>query len=118
MKTSKPFLPTLIEKIIDFIDIFHQSRIARFFSKKNLDILIDIGAHKGEFTIHMLKNNKLKKIYLFEAQSSVFKKLKENLKPYEQNLTAYNIALNSYDGVATFYENILSSTSSFKQTSN
>ena len=118
MKTSKPFLPSLIEQIIDFIDIFHQSRISRFFSKKNLDILIDIGAHKGEFTLHMLKNNNLKKIYLFEAQSSVFKKLKENLKPYQKNLSAYNIALNSYDGVATFYENILSSTSSFKQTSN
>lgn len=71
MKTSKPFLPTLIEQIIDFIDIFHQSRISRFFSKKNLDILIDISAHKGEFTIHMLKNNNLKK-YIFSKLKVLF----------------------------------------------
>lgn len=117
MKNFKSFLSSLIEKIIDLIDVFHQSRISRFFSNKDLDILIDVGAHKGEFTLHMLKNNKLKKVYLFEAQSSVFKKLEANLKPFDNNLTAYNIALNSYDGKAIFYENILSSTSSFKQNS-
>ena len=118
MKNSRPFLPSLIEKIIDVVDVFHQSRISKFFSNKDLDILIDIGAHKGEFTLHMLKNNKIRKVYLFEAQSSVFEKLQENLEPLDNNFAAYNIALNSYDGKSIFYENILSSTSSFKQTSN
>ena len=41
----------LIILLLSFFDFFHQRKIIKFLSKKNLtkiDILFDVGAHKGE----------------------------------------------------------------------
>ena len=44
---------------------------------KNLDIdkVIDIGAHKGEFLEKMLKIEKVKSFYAFEPQKDIFDNL-------------------------------------------
>ena len=61
----------LFEKIINFFDYFHQSRIINYLEKFEIKHFIDVGSHKGEFLSYLLKL-KHKKIYCFEAQKDIF----------------------------------------------
>jgi len=67
----------LIEFIINILDKYHQKKIQVFFINKNIHIVIDVGAHKGEF-ISYIKNIKPKIIYAFEPQKEIFKLLNKN----------------------------------------
>ena len=67
----------LIEKIFNPISTFHHKRIARHLKKLNIEKIIDIGAHKGEFLENMLKIEKVKSFYAFEPQKNIFNELKE-----------------------------------------
>jgi len=74
----------LILLLLSFFDFFHQRKIIKFLSKKNLtkiDILIDVGAHKGESIELFLKNMNVKKIISFEPSPINFLRLK-NIKDH------------------------------------
>ena len=74
----------LIILLLSFFDFFHQRKIIKFLSKKNLtkiDILIDVGAHKGESIELFLKNMNVKKIISFEPSPINFLRLK-NIKEH------------------------------------
>ena len=63
-------------KIIDFIDkYYHHKRISKFCKPYKIRILVDIGAHKGEFISNFIKNFPIKKIYAFEPQINIFEHL-------------------------------------------
>ena len=50
--------------ILDFFDYFHNKKIFKFLKRNNisnLDILLDVGAHKGESIISFGKNLNIKK---------------------------------------------------------
>ena len=47
---------------------------------RNLDIIIDIGAHEGEMQSFFLKNFNVKKIISFEASEINFLKLKKKVE--------------------------------------
>ena len=74
----------MIQKIVLFImsifDFFYQKKILSFLKKNNLNninILLDIGAHRGESINLFLNNLKVKKIISFEASPINFEFLKK-----------------------------------------
>jgi FkbM family methyltransferase len=72
----------IILKILNIFDLQHQYKIFNFLKKNNLDnfqIILDVGAHKGESINLFLKNFKVKKIYSFESSPINFNLLKQNL---------------------------------------
>ena len=64
---------TLIEKIINPLSSFHHNRIFKYLSELDIEKIIDIGAHKGEFLENMLKIEKVNSFYAFEPQKNIFK---------------------------------------------
>lgn len=104
------------EKIINIIDSFHQKRIINYLKKLNLKYFIDVGAHKGEFLSYVLALN-YKKIYCFEPQKKIFKILYKNFKN-KKNIHLFNIGLAHRNSKIIFYENKLTSTSTFSKSKN
>lgn len=66
----------------------------------NHDVVIDLGAHKGIFTVEAA--SVASHVYAFEPHPTLFKLLVENTKRY-QNITLFNAAASSHDGTATFH---------------
>ena len=72
----------IILRILNIFDLKHQYNIFKFLKKNNLDkfeIILDVGAHKGESINLFLKNFIVKKIYSFESSPINFDLLKQNL---------------------------------------
>tara|TARA_B110000858_G_scaffold176973_1_gene211542 strand:+ start:235 stop:951 length:717 start_codon:yes stop_codon:yes gene_type:complete len=75
--------------LFSIIDFFYQKKKYSFLRKKivkNIDILIDVGAHHGDTISEFLKIFLIKKIYAFEPSKKNFEKLKKNTK----NIEKYN----------------------------
>ena len=71
--------------IFNIIDKFiHQKRILNNIKKniKGINTYIDVGAHKGTYTDLILKNFKVKKVFMFEPQKNICKYIK---KKYSKN---------------------------------
>ena len=103
----------LIEKLINFFDYYHQSRIIKYLRNYKIKYFIDVGSHKGEFLSYLLKL-KYRKIYCFEAQKKIFDilyiKYKKNKK-----IKFFNVGLSNKKSVKTFYVNKVSSSSTFSK---
>ena len=106
----------LFEKIINIFDLYHQKRIINYLKKLNLKYFIDVGAHKGEFLSYVLSLN-YKKIYCFEPQKKIFKILYKNFKN-KKNIKIFNFGLAHKNSKKIFYENKLTSTSTFSRSKN
>lgn len=81
----------MINKIILFTiivgDYFHKKKIIKFLKNKgilNIDILVDVGAHKGESISFFLRNFNIRNIYSFEPIPHTFNKLKSKLKYFSK----------------------------------
>jgi len=107
--------------ILNFIDFFYQKKIINFF-KKNIDqdieLLLDIGSHKGETIKIFLKNFNIKNIYSFEASSSNYTILKNNIKKIQEkytgcNISIFNIGIGNSNVEKIFYDLSDSSSSTF-----
>ena len=55
----------IIKKIFEFSSKYHHDSIMRYSRKLSFDILVDIGAHEGEFLSNFLKIKKIKRIYCY-----------------------------------------------------
>ena len=56
----------LVKKILSFFDSFNQKKVTNFLNKilgKNLDVVLDVGAHHGETILNLVNCFKVKKIY-------------------------------------------------------
>ena len=82
----------LIEKIVNPLSAFHHKRI--FMHLRDLDInkIIDVGAHKGEFLENMLKIQKVDSFYAFEPQKNIFKELSEKFARHKK-VKLFNCAI-------------------------
>ena len=110
---NKKVLSFIIEKIYNFFDIFHTWRLKKFYNKKDFDLVIDVGSHKGEFIKKVI--NKKIPIFSFEPQRQVRKYLKKNTS--KNNVVAYyEYAVSNYEGTIDLYINNMSSTSTTKTT--
>ena len=78
--------------------------------KQTIDIVIDVGAHKGEY-LKKIRKIKPSKIYAFEPQKKIFQQLKVNTKKFKE-VKIFNYACNDKDIKQTFFINSLTSTSS------
>ena len=66
--------------VLNFFDYFYKKKISKFINKNKLadiDIFLDVGAHKGESINFFLKNLNIKNIYSFEASKINFSELKK-----------------------------------------
>ena len=105
-----------IENIINFFDFYHQRRIINYLKKLKINYFVDVGSHKGEFLSFLLKL-RYKKIYCFEPQKKIFKILFKKYRN-KKNVEFYNIALSDKNTYKIFYENRLTSTSTFSKSKN
>ena len=83
---------TLIEKIINPLSSFHHNRIFKYLCELDIEKIIDIGAHKGEFLENMLKIEKVNSFYAFEPQKNIFKELNEKFNKNEK-VSLFNCAM-------------------------
>ena len=67
----------LIEKIFNPLSSYHHRRISRYLNELNIEKIVDIGAHKGEFLENVIKIEKINSFYAFEPQKNIFNDLKE-----------------------------------------
>jgi len=112
---------SLFNLIIKLIDFFYQKKIITFF-KNNLgsryDVLLDVGAHKGETISNFLKNFKIKNIYSFEASKSTCQVLESNIDRIrnvykESNIEIFNFGVGNSVESKIFYELPDSNSSTF-----
>jgi len=82
----------LVEKIFSPLSSFHHRRIFRYLKKLDIDKIIDIGAHKGEFLENVLKIEKINSFYAFEPQKKIFNDLNEKFSNNEK-ITLFNFAM-------------------------
>ena len=92
--------------ILELFDNFHKKKIFNFLLKKQykkLNIVFDIGAHKGESIVSFNRYFEIDHIYSFEASPLTFRilkdrlpKLKSSLKKTKLNIE--NLAVGSKNG--------------------
>ena len=83
---------TIIEKIINPLSTFHHKRVSKYLCELDIEKIIDIGAHKGEFLESMLKIEKVDFFYAFEPQKDIFKELNEKFVK-NKKVTLFNCAM-------------------------
>ena len=105
---------TIIEKIFSPFTSFHHKRIYRYLSDLNIDMIIDIGAHEGEFLETMLKIEKIKTFYAFEPQKDIFVKLNKKFSK-NKKITLFNYAMDKEVSNKRLQINKLSMTSSLAE---
>jgi len=104
----------LIEKIFNPISTFHHKRISRYLNELDIEKIIDIGAHKGEFLENMLKIEKVNSFYAFEPQKNIFNELNEKFSKNEK-ITLFNFAMDKKIANRKLKINKLSTTSSLAE---
>ena len=104
----------LIEKIFNPLSSFHHKRISRYLSELDIEKIIDIGAHKGEFLESTSKLNNIISFYAFEPQKNIFKELNEKFSN-NQKITLFNFAMDNEITNKKLRINKLSMTSSLAE---
>ena len=107
--------------IIKIVDFFYQKKIITFFknnSDAKYDVLLDVGAHKGETISNFLKNFKIKNIYSFEASKNTYEGLERNTNIIkntyrETNIEIFNFGVGNSVESKIFYELPDSNSSTF-----
>jgi len=94
----------IIVLVLNFFDYFHKKKIINFFKKNlySLDIVFDVGAHKGE-TIELFTSNfAIKEFYSFEPSFNNFFYLKSNIHNFKKKYKSTNFKIFNFGfGVET-----------------
>ena len=104
----------LIEKIFNPLSSFHHKRIFKYLNELDIEKIIDVGAHKGEFLEKMLKIEKVNSFYAFEPQRNIFNELNERFSKNEK-ITLFNFAMDKEITNKKLKINKLSMTSSLAE---
>ena len=104
----------IIEKMLKPISSFHHNRIFRYLCKIDIEKVIDIGAHKGEFLENMLKIEKINSFYAFEPQKNIFEELNKKFSN-NKKVTLFNYAMDKEIANKKLRINKLSTTSSLAE---
>ena len=104
----------LIEKIFNPLSSFHHKRISRYLCELDIEKIIDVGAHKGEFLEKMLKIEKVNSFYVFEPQKNIFNELSEKFSK-NKKVTLFNYAMDEEITKKKLKINKLSMTSSLAE---
>ena len=88
----------------------------KFLTIKNGDVVVDIGAHIGDFSIFASLNS-AKNIFSYEPDPNTFKLLKQNINSNNiKNIKYINLAVSDKNGECNFYINKIDGGSSFFRT--
>ena len=108
----------VLENLINFLDKnYHHKRIIKYLKNHKIDLVIDAGAHKGEFLINIIPHVPFKKAYSFEPQLEVFNILKKKLIN-DERIKHNNLALSEIIEKKIITINKLTSTSSLSEFDN
>ena len=86
-------------KILNIFDFFHQRRIIKFLHKKGykaFNIVLDVGAHKGESINFFLSNFRVMTIYSFEASPITFKILSNKISYFRNKFKDSKLIIENY----------------------
>ena len=122
-------ISSVVLNILNFFDFFHKKKIKNFLKKNNFtnfNLIIDVGAHKGESITFFLENFNVKKIISFEPSPINFELLKKNTGKIESRftnskITLENLGLGKQENVLKLKQHSESSSSTitdFKEDSN
>lgn len=92
-------ISSIVLNILNFFDYFHKKKIKNFLKKNNFtnfDLIIDVGAHKGESIIFFLENFNVKKIISFEPSPINFELLKKNTGKIKSRFTNSKVKLENF----------------------
>ncbi len=108
----------VFENLINFLDKnYHHKRIIKYLRNHKIDLVIDAGAHKGEFLINIMPHVPFKKAYTFEPQLEVFNILKKKIIN-DERIKHNNLALSEIIEKKRITINKLTSTSSLSEFDN
>jgi FkbM family methyltransferase len=84
--------------VLRIFDYYHNKKIINFFKKKitNLNILLDIGAHKGESVNLFINNFSVDYIYSFEPSLNNYNGLEKNIFNYQKKFKKINFKIYNY----------------------
>jgi FkbM family methyltransferase len=91
----KKYIALIVLKIFDY---YHNKKIINFLKKKitHINILLDIGAHKGESVYFFINNFKVNYIYSFEPSLNNYSELKKNIFNYNKRFKKINFKTYNY----------------------
>lgn len=104
----------LIEKIFNPFISFHHKRISKCLCNLNINKVIDVGSHKGEFLETVLKIQNIDSFYAFEPQKHIFSQLSEKFSE-NKKVKLFNYALDDEIKNKKLKINKLSMTSSLAE---
>ena len=115
------FIMKLLKKIalicFDWIDKYYHQKKIKYFLKKNkfkVNTFFDIGAHLGNYTDLILEINDSCRIFMFEPQTEIFKKIKDKYKG-QKKINTFNYAISNKNGFRKFFVNKHDLTSTFSK---
>ncbi len=113
---NKNILINIFLLLIRIVDYKNKKKIIFFlknkFQNQSLNI-VDIGAHEGESIDIFIKNFNINKIYSFEPNINLFKKLTKKYSHINNNIMLFNCGLGEKDEVKDLNIMIDSSSSTF-----
>jgi FkbM family methyltransferase len=84
----------VINNLFKITEIKHQANIFNYLKKIKLDSIIDIGAHKGDFSRKFINDKNIKNFFLFEPQLKFYKYLLNKFKN-NKKIKIYNVAIDT-----------------------
>ena len=100
----KLILARKVLKLFDYISQRKVTNFLKFILKKNLNTVLDVGAHHGETILNLINNFNIKKIYAFEASNINFLQLEKRLKNIVSK--AHIVLVNNGVGEKERFQNI------------
>ena len=89
-----------VSKILNFFDYFHKKKIIKKITETqkntNIEIIFDIGGHRGESIELFLKNLNVQKIYSFEPSELNFKFLLKTTESLQKKFKNTSIFLENF----------------------
>jgi FkbM family methyltransferase len=99
---------------LELLTNFHLKRVFKFFKKKKLKIIFDVGSYKGEFVDIFANEYKNAKFYLFEPMQESFFYLKKKFKN-KKNICIINKGICDKNMVLPLNVNVTSNASTFSE---
>ena len=107
-------MTNFIRFLINIFDYFTQKKIFDVIHKElgsKLPVFVDVGSHKGEYITQILKRFNIEKIYAFEPNPTIFKKLSKNVRNI-RNIEIFDNGVGHLNEKKILHQNIESSSSS------
>ncbi|HEY9637597.1 MAG TPA: FkbM family methyltransferase [Coleofasciculaceae cyanobacterium] len=86
----------------------------KWLQNMNINTVIDVGAHKGEFALQLYTILPNARFYCFEPLPDIFLELQANLKDLN-NFSIFNLAVGDQQGEITMYRSSFSPSSSIRK---